>query len=94
MCWQAQEKGHYQSDIWIMDLSEGRPWNLTDSPSRDSGCAWTPDGDAVIYYSLRTGNSDIFLQSLEGGPPLNISHFQGFDGFTGFIPRAKERDLK
>lgn len=86
ICWQSEELGHYQSDIMVMDLRSRRAWNLSDSEGREHDCRFTPDGRAVVYRSLSTGDGDLMIQAVEGGDPLNLTLFAGSDVLVGFLP--------
>ena len=48
-----------QADIWIMDLNQSAPRQVTDSQSGQSAAApvWTPDGKRIIYASGSHGTS-------------------------------------
>jgi hypothetical protein len=85
VCWQSEERGHYQSEIMIMELASRRSWNLTNAPGRDFDCRWTPDGTGVVYGSLRTGDLELFLQPMDGGPAVNITDHPEDDHMAGFI---------
>lgn len=85
LCWQSEEFGHYDAEIMVMDLQTRESWNLTQSPGRDHMCRFTPNGRGVIYQSLRTGDTEIFIQGVEGGPAQNVTNFPDHDQFTGFF---------
>ena len=36
---------------------------------------WSPDGHAIDYSVTKSGVSDIWRQSLSGGPPNQLTHF-------------------
>ena len=36
---------------------------------------WSPDGHAIDYWVTKGGVSDIWRQSLQGGPPKQLTHF-------------------
>jgi Tol biopolymer transport system component/DNA-binding winged helix-turn-helix (wHTH) protein len=44
---------------------------------------WTPDGRSVAYVSGGDEDSNIWVQPLSGGPPQQLTHFQG-DQIFGF----------
>jgi Tol biopolymer transport system component/DNA-binding SARP family transcriptional activator len=73
LCWQSERLGHYESNIVVLDLTSGRRRTLVDTPGRDAGCAWSPDGRGITFVSIGDGDEEIYLQSLEGGAPLNLT---------------------
>ena len=54
------------SNIWLVSTSGGAPSQLTQS-GHDSSPAWSPDGKTIAFLSSRSGDSQIYLLSLEGG---------------------------
>ena len=52
----------YRTNIWVMDLSSGQRWNLTDTPSTAANSSlpngyfrpsWSPDGEWIAFSSDR-----------------------------------------
>ena len=48
-------------------------WQLTFSPGLQSEPSWSPDGRMVAFSSDRTGNLDIWVQSVDGGNPVQVT---------------------
>ena len=40
-----------------------------------TGLSWMPDGRNLIYVDTRNGISNIWSQSLDGGPPKQLTNF-------------------
>jgi dipeptidyl aminopeptidase/acylaminoacyl peptidase len=97
-----------QADVYVASFDQ-RGRRLRDTPRRmtlderdDWPCAWTPDGQAVIFYSDRNGSSDIFVQNVDGdsadvlvsGPDEDICPRLTPDGrwvlFSRTVPGAPE----
>src|SRR6266446_6726870 len=59
------------SNIWIVSTAGGAELQLTRS-GHDSSPVWSPDGKTLAFLSSRSGNSQVYLLSMEGGeaPPL------------------------
>ena len=56
-------------------VSVDRPLRaLTFGPGLQSGATFSPDGRSIAYASDRSGNSDIWIQSLEGGQPHQLTN--------------------
>ena len=54
-----------EGDIWIHDLVRGTETKLTTDPADDYGPLWTPDGDRVVFTSLREGPPALFQKSAD-----------------------------
>src|ERR1041385_1921922 len=62
---------------------------LTDDPWRDWSPQFTPDGQALTFFTNRSGRSDGWLTRLDGsGAPRLTDITQGV-GFTVFAPDGK-----
>jgi dipeptidyl aminopeptidase/acylaminoacyl peptidase len=60
------------SNIWIVSTSGGAPSQLTQS-GHDSSPAWSPDGQTIAFLSSRSGESQVYLLSLEGGEAQRLT---------------------
>jgi Tol biopolymer transport system component len=49
------------SDICVIPATGGTPIRVTDSPSGDWAPSWSPDGTKIAFYSMRSGNYDIWV---------------------------------
>ena len=38
------------------------------------GLRWTPDGKALLFPLEREGTTDLWMQSVSGGPPRQLTH--------------------
>ena len=56
------------SNIWIVSTAGGAEMQLTRS-GHDSSPVWSPDGKTLAFLSSRSGNSQVYLLSMEGGEP-------------------------
>ena len=54
------------SDIWIRDFQRATVTRLTQDPTADRAPAWTPDGQRIIFSSVRTGRNALFWQAANG----------------------------
>ncbi|HYL85198.1 MAG TPA: S9 family peptidase [Candidatus Angelobacter sp.] len=54
------------SNIWLVSTAGGTPSQLTQS-GHDSSPVWSPDGKTIAFLSSRSGDSQVYLLSLEGG---------------------------
>ena len=62
--------------IAVIPLEGGQPFKLFDTPgSFGRTIHWTEDGRALTYVDTREGVSNIWLQSLAGGPSKQLTDF-------------------
>lgn len=74
LCWTSEELGHFESDIWVMDLATRTKRNLTAKvPGRNAECRWGPDSRTVFFFSTGTGHIQIFRARRDNGFVENIS---------------------
>ena len=57
------------SDVWMMDLARAVPSRFTFSPAADQYPVWSPNGDRVVFTSVRSGNGDIYIRPSNGVAP-------------------------
>jgi len=52
-----------QTTVWVRDLPDGEPRQLTTEGFEDpqTPFAWSPDGRSILYESRRTGTSDLWV---------------------------------
>ena len=60
------------SNIWMVSTAGGAPQQLTQS-GRDSSPVWSPDGKKIAFLSTRSGDSQVYLLSLEGGEAQKLT---------------------
>jgi Tol biopolymer transport system component len=54
------------ADIWIVPAAGGAAIQITDNLSGDWAPSWSPDGTKIAFFSIRTGNYDIFVIDVPG----------------------------
>jgi Tol biopolymer transport system component/tRNA A-37 threonylcarbamoyl transferase component Bud32 len=54
------------ADIWLMDLASGTPSRLTFDAAVDFTPAWSPDGERIVFASLREGAPNLFQKMANG----------------------------
>src|SRR5215467_2001087 len=62
------EANRNTSNIWLAPVAGGEAIQLTQS-GKDSSPAWSPDGKTIAFISARSGDSQVYLLSMEGGEP-------------------------
>jgi Tol biopolymer transport system component len=53
-------------DIWIYQTSGGVATRVTSDPAIDATPIWSPDGERIIFVSLRQGHPDLYQRSSSG----------------------------
>ncbi|MBS1842223.1 MAG: S9 family peptidase [Acidobacteria bacterium] len=60
------EANRNASNIWLVATSGGDAIQLTQS-GKDSSPVWSPDGRTIAFISSRSGDSQVYLLSMDGG---------------------------
>lgn len=63
---------------------------LTVDPGLESSPTFSPDGETLAYVSDRTGNFEVFLRHVSGGPEINLTNNPADDVQPAFSPDGKE----
>lgn len=75
-------------EIFIMNLEDREPIQLTDNGAANFGPYWHPDGKHVIFVSNKDDpkgrDFDLYLIDIETREVERVTHFPGFDGFPMF----------
>jgi dipeptidyl aminopeptidase/acylaminoacyl peptidase len=63
--------------IWLLDLrgKSPKPRRLTQSTGNDSSPRWAPDGRSLYFLSTRSGTSQVWRLSFEGGDSLQVTNY-------------------
>jgi len=85
---------------WYLGRSGARPdgssladvtiTQLTSEPGYEGEPTFSPDGETIAYVSDRTGNFDIFLKQVSGGPDVNVTNSPADDVQPAFSPDGKQ----
>ena len=54
------------TDVWVSELATGTLRRLTTDPAPDGAPLWTPDGERVVFASLREGPWGLFTMAWDG----------------------------
>ena len=63
-------------DVFIMDMAERKPINLTNGIGRNEHPSWSPDNRQIVFQSNRSGKTQIY-SILANGTKLRQLTFQG-----------------
>ena len=67
----------------MIPATGGTAIQVTDDPSGDWGPSWSPDGTKIAFFSIRTGNYDVFVIDvpnagiIDGGPTNTWGEIKG-----------------
>ena len=66
-----------RTDLWLLDLKDksAQPRPLTRDPGMDSSPRWAPDGRTLYFLSTRSGTSQVWRLSLDGGEPSRVTDY-------------------
>jgi Tol biopolymer transport system component len=90
-CNSQDEKPNSPPKLVLLPFEGGTPLKTFDmAPTFRGKPAWTPDGKAITVYDTRTGTSNLWSQSVDGGPLKQLTDFKP----DGLFARAWSRDGK
>jgi len=78
--------------VFVVAEGSGEPRQLTEGDYDHADPAWSPDGRAIVFTSVRHDDrdhddaSDIWLVTAEGGPPRRLTATAGPAGLAAFSP--------
>ena len=73
-------------DIFIADLEGNIIHQVTDEPGYDAEATLSPNGDKIVFTSLRTGDLELFTCDLDGSNVKQVTDGLGYDGGAFFSP--------
>ena len=77
----------YESfDIYTADLEGNILEKLTDEPGYDAEATLSPQGDKIVFTSLRTGDLELFTMNIDGSDVRQVTSGLGYDGGAFFSP--------
>ena len=77
-------------DIFMADLTGKIVKQLTNSPGYDAEATLSPNGDRMIFTSVRDGDLDLYVMDMRTFKVKRITHELGYDGGAWFSPDGKK----
>ncbi|AXY78183.1 hypothetical protein D3H65_31135 [Paraflavitalea soli] len=77
-------------DIFMADLDGKIVKQLTRSKGYDAEATLSPDGNKMIYTSVKDGDIDLYIMDLKTGKEKRITNTLGYDGGAWFSPDGKK----
>ena len=76
------------SNIWVAPTTGGKAMQLTQS-GHDTSPVWSPDGKTLAFLSSRSGESQVYLLSMEGGEAHALTHLSTGADLVKWSPDGK-----
>jgi Tol biopolymer transport system component len=73
-CYYWDQKPDTQLGIALIPFEGGQPVKMLNLPS--AIVRWTPDGSALAYVDSRSGVSNVWSQTIDGGKPVQLTDFK------------------
>src|SRR5262245_38174782 len=80
------------SNVWMASTAGGPPQQLTQS-GHDSSPGWSPDGKTIAFLSSRSGDSQVYLLSLEGGEAQKLTKLSTGAEIVKWSPDGKTIEI-
>ncbi|MGB7643976.1 MAG: S41 family peptidase [Pseudomonas fluorescens] len=89
--WRKHHVSEAARDIWLFDRKAGTHRRLSDFRGEDRNAVWTPQQDAVLWLSERSGSFNVWRQPLAGGSAQQITFHK--DHPVRFLSSARDGTL-
>ena len=76
------------SNIWVVPTDGGASLQVTQS-GHDSSPVWSPDGKRIAFLSSRSGDSQAYVLSMEGGEATPLTHLSTGADIVKWSPDGK-----
>jgi len=73
-------------DIYVSDLHGKIIDTLTHEPGYDAEATVSPNGDKIVFTSLRSGDLELYTMNIDGSDVKQITFELGYDGGAFFSP--------
>lgn len=77
-------------DIYRANLDGEIIDTLTTTPGYDAEATVSPQGDKIVFTSMRTGDLELFIMDVDGSNVVQITDELGYDGGAFFSPDGKQ----
>lgn len=67
-------------DIFLAGIDGSNLRQLTDTPGYDAEATVSPQGDKIVFTSLRSGDPEIYTMDLDGRNQTRLTFEKGYDG--------------
>jgi Tol biopolymer transport system component len=77
-------------DLYSADADGSHLQRLTETPGYDAECTISPDGEWIVFTSMRDGDLELYKMRRDGGDVTRLTHELGYDGGAFFTPDGKQ----
>jgi dipeptidyl aminopeptidase/acylaminoacyl peptidase len=74
--WIDQVKDQSRTNLWLVDVDNGRVRELTRGSWRDTAPVWAPDSKRVAFLSDRDGTNQVHVLYVDTGDVAQLTHLQ------------------
>ena len=80
-----KEEDRSYSDIYVMNLADGKSKQLTDTDYKEFGETWTSDGK-IAFMSSKSGSVQLWEMNADGSGLTQLTNIEGGIGGLHFLP--------
>lgn len=73
-------------DIFVTNLQGEILQQLTNEPGYDAEATVSPQGDKIVFTSLRSGDLELYTMNVDGSDVKQVTNALGYDGGAFFSP--------
>jgi TolB protein len=77
-------------DMFVANLNGEIITQLTDEPGYDAEATVSPQGDKIVFTSMRTGDLELYVMNTDGSDLTQITDELGYDGGAFFSPDGQK----
>ena len=77
-------------DIFSADADGSHLTRLTETPGYDAECTISPDGEWIVFTSIRDGDLELYKMRKDGSDVTRLTHELGYDGGAFFTPDGRQ----
>lgn len=77
-------------DIFSADPDGRAMRQLTHEAGYDAECTISPDGEWIVFTSMRSGDLELWKMRIDGSDRVQLTHELGYDGGAFFTPDGRQ----
>jgi len=77
-------------DVFVKDLTTGELEQLTTEPGYDAEATFSPQGDRIVFTSVRDGDLDLYSMDADGSNVVRLTDREGYDGGAFYSPDGSQ----
>jgi TolB protein len=77
-------------EIFVADMQGNILQQLTNSAGYDAEATVSPQGDKIVFTSMRSGDPELYTMNIDGSDVKQITDGLGYDGGAFFSPDGKK----